>query len=409
VTGQPLVGGKIESVIESCPTQHMSLYGSKYRTTPRLDAEAEAGNVLLLDNFYCQQGLTANSLVAITLSIFPPTSGWPVTAHVPRIPGTTLAQLLAERGYRSAFISSGDNDYLSQDKFLSNRGFNEVWDARDLEREPGCKKIFSWGVADRCMVDAMLKWLDRDSKRDQPFYLLAWTQQTHHPYETTPGEPLIDFVGNDRSVPDPYDYNHYLNCLHTADQQIGRLLDELRRRNLADDTLVIVTGDHGEAFGSPHDSWGHGSHVFEENVRVPLAIWNPRLFHDLSPAARHIAEVGSHQDLNPTILDLLGETPAAVPPQSWQGRSLFDRNHPGRAYFLSTNGDYLLAVREGTWKYVFNATLLRHTLYDLAADPGEQHDVSAEHPELCESFRQRLTAWVRHESAHYSSLLHSSR
>ena len=59
----------ITIVIESCPTQHMSLYGSKYKTTPRL--EAEANNAAVFENFYCHQGLTANSLAAITLSIFP--------------------------------------------------------------------------------------------------------------------------------------------------------------------------------------------------------------------------------------------------------------------------------------------------------------------------------------------------
>jgi lipoteichoic acid synthase len=404
--GTPRPKNVITIVIESCPIQHMSLYGSKYKTTPCLDAEAAAGNVLLFDNFYCHQGLTANALVALSLSIFPPTSGWPVTSQVPRIPGTTLAQLLAERGYRSAFISSGDNDYLTQDKFLAHRGFNEVWDAQDLERELGCKKIFSWGVEDRCMVDAMLKWLDREPNHERPFYLMAWTQQTHHPYEMTPGEPVIDFVGNDPAVPEPYDYNQYLNCLHTADHQIGRLLDELRRRKLADETLVIVTGDHGEAFGSPHDSWGHGSHVFEENVHVPLAVWNPRMFRALAPESRHLGQVGTHIDVNPTVLELLGD---GARPESWQGRSLFDPEHAGRAYFLSTNGDYLLAVREGTWKYVFNATLSRQTLYDLASDPTEQRDAAGEHRDLCETFRQRLTGWVRHENEHYSSLLRSGR
>src|SRR5205807_9994458 len=117
----------ITVVIESCPIQHMSLYGAKYKSTPRLDKEDAAGHAVVFDNFYCHQGLTANSLVALTLSVFPPTVGWPVTAKQPSLPGDTLSEKLALRGYRSAFISSGDNDYLTQDQFLATRAFDEVW------------------------------------------------------------------------------------------------------------------------------------------------------------------------------------------------------------------------------------------------------------------------------------------
>jgi lipoteichoic acid synthase len=391
----------ITIVLESCPTQHLSLYGCKYNATPRLAAEAAAGDLLVFDNFYCHQGLTANSLVAIALSIFPPTSAWPVTARHPAIPGVTLPQALSSRGYRSAFISSGDNDYLTQDQFLANRGFNDVWDARALEQKLGCKRLFSWGVDDRFMVDAMLKWIDQDPSHAKPFYLLGWTQQTHHPYEMSEGAPEIPFFGSDR-LPDAYDYNHYLNCLHTADQQVGRLLDELHQRHLDDDTIVIITGDHGEAFGAPHDVWGHGSNVYEENVHVPLMIWSPRLFKHLPAAQRRLPQVGGHVDLNPTIFDLL-DLPQA--PESWQGHSLFDSARPPRAYFFSANGDHLLAVREGSWKYVFNATLARATLYNLAADPNEQRDVAPGHPDLCATFHQRLSAWLAHESEHYQDLL----
>jgi arylsulfatase A-like enzyme len=398
--GMPRPRNVITLVIESCAIQHMSLYGSKYKTTPRLDAEAAAGNALVFDNFYCHQGLTANSLVSMSLSVYPPTVGWPVTANRPELPGKTLQQLLALRGYRSAFISSGDNDYLTQDKFLAGRGFDEVWDATALSKQFGYEKIFSWGVADHCMIDAMLYWLDRDPRHEKPFYLLGWTQQTHHPYELTPGQPVTDFIGSDKYL-SPEDYNNYLNCLHTADAQVGRLLDELQRRGLADDTLVVITGDHGEAFGTPHDVWGHGTSVFEEGVHVPLVIWNPRLFKSLPTSARRLPQLGGHVDLNPTVADLL-QLPADP---SWQGRSLFDPDHPDRAYFFSCTGDCLLAVREDHFKYVYNATLARETLYDLAHDPTEQTDVAAAHPQLCDTFRQRITAWVRHENAHYANLL----
>ena len=68
---------------------------------------------------------------------------------------------------------------------------------------------------------------------------------------------------------------------------------------------MIITGDHGEAFGTPHDVWGHGSNVYEENMHVPLMIWSPRLFKHLGASERRLKQIGGHVDLSPTILDLL--------------------------------------------------------------------------------------------------------
>ena len=72
-------------------------------------------------------------------------------------------------------------------------------------------------------------------------------------------------------------------------------------------------------------------------------------------------------DVNPTVADVLGLPPSP----SWHGRSLFDRLRPPRAYFYAANDDYLLGVREGDWKYIYNATEGRDELYDLKTDPAE--------------------------------------
>ena len=95
--------------------------------------------------------------------------------------------------------------------------------------------------------------------------------------------------------------NSYLNCIAEADRQIGRLIDGIKSRGLADDTLIVITGDHGEAFEWPHDVSGHGLAVYQECVNVPCMFWNPRLF----PTGSRLHTVGGHIDLNPTILDIL--------------------------------------------------------------------------------------------------------
>ncbi len=132
------------------------------------------------------------------------------------------------------------------------------------------------------MVDSMLKWIDR--KDDQPFFAVGWTTQTHHPYQMAPGQTEQTFCDGKLPLEMP-GLNQYLNCMAEDDRQIGRLIDGLKARGLDDDTLVVVTGDHGEAFGWPHDTVGHGFALYQECLNVPCLFWNPAHFPDRATAA----------------------------------------------------------------------------------------------------------------------------
>jgi arylsulfatase A-like enzyme len=364
-------------VLESVAARWASLNHGEFDTTPNLKTESSHG--VVFDNFYAHIGRSSNSLASILLSTFPKLDFRDLTEEYPRLPGTSLASVFRDRGYRTAFVTPSDLDWADWRTFLDRRGFGEVIDHHQL---PCPTLLSSWGMEDRCAVDGMTQFIERDASR--PFFLMAWTQQTHHPYEPTPGVPLIEFVRE--SVTDAYDLGRYLNVLHETDRHIERLFETVRRAGLERDTLIVVTGDHGQAFGAPHDSYMQGRTVYEEDVHVPLLIWYPRQYQ----APARSATIGSHVDLAPTIADLAG-FPGAP---DWQGRSLFDTARAPRAYFYVAEDHFTLGVREEQWKYIFDLREGAEELYDLGRDPSEQRNLAAEQPERTARLRQRLTAWT---------------
>jgi arylsulfatase A-like enzyme len=364
-------------VLESVGARWTSLGERGYETTPLL--RAETAHSLVFDNFYAHIGRSSNSLSAMLLSAYPKLGFRDMTEEYPDLPGTSLATVFRDRGYRTGFITPSQLTWAGWDRFLEGRGFDEVRDEADL----GCAEpISSWGVEDRCMVDDMLRWMDGSGHR--PFFLMTWSQQTHHPYEPSPGIGMLDLSLD--PVIDEYAFERYLNVLRETDRQIARVFEAVRAAGRARDTVIVVTGDHGQAFGYPHESFMQGRSIYEEDVRVPLMIWSPRRYR--TPSRSTV--VGSHVDLAPTIAELAGIPPAPA----WQGRSLFDDRRSPRAYFYVAEDEFMLGVREGRWKYIFNVREGSHELFDLQTDPDEQTNVAAAHPDICARLRRHLAAWT---------------
>jgi lipoteichoic acid synthase len=291
-----------------------------------------------------------------------------------------IGRMLKGNGYRTGFFSSSGLAFQLQSQFLLTQGFDRVEDPDTF----GAPKIFSWGVADSCMTDHLIDWIRREPGR--PFYAVAWTIQTHAPYALTPGKPVIDFVDSHGSE-ERASLNRYLNAEREADAQIGRVFSALRQAHLDQSTVVIITGDHGEAFGDLHDSHFHGLNLFEEDIHVPLILWSPALFSHET----HTQTVGGHLDIGPTVLDLVGlDVPVGV-----QGRSLFDPSRPPRVYFFQNKSYLLFGLRSGNWKYIYNSVTGKEQLFDLKGDPQEQTNVAGENPSLTHEFRERIAAWVQ--------------
>jgi arylsulfatase A-like enzyme len=372
-------------VLESVALRWTS-FGGRYDTTPTL--KAEASQAMVFDNIYAHIGRSSNSLASILLSVYPKLNFRDFTEEYPLVERTSLATVFRDRGYRTAFMTSSDLTWAGWDVFLPSRGFGDVRDDHALACS---EEVSSWGVEDRCLVEGLIDYIAREPGR--PFFAMGWTQQTHHPYEPSPAAPVLDLLDNREPVPDVYDLDRYLNVLHETDRELGRLFDAVRQSGLADDTMIVVVGDHGQAFGYPHDSYLQGRTAYEEDVHVPMMIWWPRRYR----VETHAPIIGGHVDVATTIAELAG-VPAAA---DWQGRSLFDPGHPPRAYFYVAQDEFKLAIREGSWKYILDLRAGTDELYDLARDPLEQRNLAAAQPDRCVRLRQRLAAWTEANRRQY--------
>jgi arylsulfatase A-like enzyme len=370
-------------VLESVGAKYLGLHGSRYATTPHLVEEAK--HALILENAYAHAPYTFCTFLSVNFSIYPglPWRYGPGSLTVgdggPRALPPTLASVLQPRGWRTAYLHNGDMEWGGQKYLLTNGGYDTMEDYRDFK----APELSSWGAEDRFLFDRLIQWIDE--KPGAPFLAYCWTDQTHSPYLFGPGMAERDFFQGQPPRRLAEDLGKFLNVVHNVDAQLGRLFAALRERGIAEDTIVVITGDHGEAFADPHDSICHGFSIFEEDVHVPFMIWNPRLF-----SGERRANVGGHVDLNPTLADLLGVEPL----DQWQGHSFFAETRPDRTFFVASVDDYLLGIRDGAWKFIFEASTGKESLFDLANDRAEQHNVIGAHGERVHRMRQRLGAWM---------------
>lgn len=259
-------------------------------------------------------------------------------------------------------------------------------------------------------IDSALAWLANRPRPDAPFYAFVHLYDPHAPYvshDTSDDARGYDWYAlstpeRELLVADPERVAR-MNALYDgevryADEQVGRLIEALEALAELDDTLVILTSDHGEGFGA-HDYWfDHGTFVFDEELQVPLILRLPAGAH----AGTRVVGQTRLLDLTPTVLELLG----LAPDGALSGTSLLplvegDTPASGRPSFAV--GDQRLSLRTDQYKLIWTAALWtdtqrseeRYELFDLTRDPAEQHDLLAAGPAPAEfeALRAQLDAW----------------
>jgi len=418
--------GVVLVVIDTLRADHLGVYGYARPTSPRMDAFA--ADAVLFRRALTPSPWTLPALGTLMTSLYPSVHGarrpsalgaWGQEGFEPRSAlhesRLTLAEILRDEGFQTLGIVRGA---YATDVFGIAQGF----DRYSQNDTPGV----------RFDVENALAWLDEEQPRR--FLVYLHVVEVHAPYTPVqmpatlarrrPDAPFerfragvaeeqerfaqIDFdpgyqgpvdgslksmrklrhAGDDL---DPRDLEHlialYDRGIRYTDHWIGELLDGLAARGLLDESLVVLTSDHGEEFRE-HGRFEHSRAYYEESLRVPLIVRVPGEGRGVVVDA----PVGL-VDVLPTVLDVLG-LHRDYPFQGrslrplWKGGELPERDLFGEA----SSGPRSDAIVSGDWKYI-RTRRAHEELYDLRGDPGERVNRCASEPVTCEAHRLRLDAW----------------
>lgn len=350
-------------VMESVGEHPLQLYGAPYPDTPELIRLSR--RAIVFNRIYASQPNTSSAMAALYCSLYPQHDWRSITDTSPELAVPCLPAILKQKGYQTGFIHSGQLTFDNQGVFLKHHGFDDVLgEAIDYHESH-----------DSELIKTTLRWIRETA---HPFFLTIWTQDTHHPYLST----AHHYYGLSDQM-----HNRYLNAIHSTDALIGQLLDALNMLKLAGNTLVVITGDHGEAFGE-HGRLSHDFTVYDEEVHIPLLFIGP--WNTLN--GTRVNSIGRQIDIAPTILQRLGYEP---PPQ-WQGNSLTQNSAHRRAYVFSSWASFTMGVVDNDMKYICDFDKNRTELYNLSSDPDEKHDLSDDpkFSAFSKDEQSRLEAWL---------------
>jgi arylsulfatase A-like enzyme len=244
----------------------------------------------------------------------------------------------------------------------------------------GKNQYFSDFYQDSGVVNARaFDWLDRDAQ--DRFYLFLHYMDPHDPYFAHPydGSAVARVAGD----PDPAEAARlrelYVGEIEYLDHNFGKLLAKLRGLGVYDDTLIVLTADHGEEFYE-HGGWWHGLTLYDEQIHVPLLIKWPKGRAALAPGSS--GEIARLIDVAPTMLARAG----APIPDSMQGVDLatpyIERSEKDREAYAEEDheGNVLWSLRTRTMKLIEanegnHRGLPTRELFDIGADPGEQDNL----------------------------------
>jgi arylsulfatase A-like enzyme len=333
-------------------------------------------------------------------------------------PRPRIYDLLKEVGYKTAIISSQDERWGGMHRYLASQSLdvfmhagNVDWlplyvEVLDREFAAFAKARRSGKLDDSQTIDYAINWIH--GAKGSPFFLYTNLQNSHFPYRVPEGSrrpfcPDIRYanVGFNGMTSEmvPEMYGRYLDSLHYVDSQIGRLLTALDHEALLENTLVVVTGDTGQAF-LEHGYSNHGGPLYDEVVRTPLVLAVP----DTLASCRGTYEFAtSHINIAPTLLSLLGLSPY----EGFQGSTLLGEHGlrcPGVPHYLVVHSPLIChyAVVYHPYKFMYQPATGQKEFYDLAVDPEERYNIYSSDDLKARRLEGLLRAHIEFQLGYYS-------
>lgn len=408
--------------LDAVRSDYLGCYGNPFIQTPNIDELAKNGAIFT--NAFTTMPLTNPALASLFTSTYPRVHGvltcaWGLNTTLP-----VLAEILKKKGYRCAgFISVR---HIGS-KFGFARGFDFFY-----EEFPDSV----WELDAKTVTDKAIHWLKENHSKC--FFIWIHYFDPHTPYQPPP--PYDEFYTREKDIKFratgeevraieegrlklTYREVEYLKALYAGeisyvDNQIGRLLEELRKYKLIPEkTIIVVLSDHGESF-EHNRLFVHETALYDGIVRIPLIFYYPPKI----PANKKLDNLVQNIDVTPTILHLLNYE---VKYPTFQGKSLLPLLLKSEKFSsLSTDDETVyierraftneyttreqaikrqivpgltFAIRTRSWKYIWSKEGTSE-LYNLVADPGETKNVVMEKPEIAEQLKNKLFVWLKNNS-----------
>jgi len=419
-TGQPERPNILLIVMDTVRADHLSCYGYPRPTSPNVDRIAQEG---VLFEQASSTAPWAPAHAALFTGLYPSQHRTDETYPYLRDEVTTIAELAREAGYQTLGVSN--NSWLGRTGF--HQGFDDfvqIWQGDRIVSQLALVQIASAlagasmtaeNQANAVLTNQLIRrWLDRARDPNRPFFLFInyfepqFFYEPPEPYRSRFVSPANQSEAELRALrllhwdapPVRLDQTKqtvladlYDGELAYLDARIGELLDALRARGLLDETIVVLTSDHGDNLGE-HELVEHRFSLYEAVLHIPLILRYPKAL----PQGTRVAEPVSLVDVMPTLLKLSGVEPpealrAVLPGSSLVGsglrvprdRFLLAEDSPSlgmleqyrarpqdieRRYFTRS----LRSLRRGPWKFIWSSDG-QHELYDLSRDPGETRNL----------------------------------
>jgi choline-sulfatase len=393
--------------LDALRPDHLGCYGYPLRTSPYIDKLAREG--VMFTKAFSQTSWTGGSVVSLLTSTYPSTHQIISWGDVLDERLVTLAQVLKDQDYVTACVKGGD--WIYRDVPGIGRGFDHFFEAGEV------KELFK----------EVAEWI-RENKSKKFFAWVHLFDYPHAPYRPPPpfdtmfisGRPPRDIpISKENSeflsfgvIPSSVatdnitDINYYLSQydgeIAFADSLIGEFLDVLKKEQVAGNTILIISADHGESLGERGMYFEHGNCIYNEVIRVPLIINGSMI-----PRGRVINDFVQLIDIMPSLADMLGirlngqiEGESFFPFKSKKNRNFaFSEVSTDRMVAGSRINMVDQSITFGDWQLIYekvdNDGAATDELYNLKTDPQELHNVAPVEKERLKFLKQKLDEWIR--------------